>query len=44
MPAVAGDGRTALELATPKTTPVVGGEFSDNRKNCEMTRALLGGN
>ena len=42
--AVAGDGRTALELATPKTTPVVGGEFSYNRKNCEMTRALLGGN
>jgi ankyrin repeat protein len=39
--AVASDGRTALELASPKTTTAVGGEFSYNRKNCELTRELL---
>ena len=39
--AVSADGRTALELATPKTTQVVRGEFSYNRMNCELTRQLL---
>jgi ankyrin repeat protein len=40
--AAASDGRTAVEMTMPKITAETRREFSDNRKNCEMTRALLG--
>jgi len=39
---VASDGRSALEFATPQTTPgLVGGQFRYNAENCEKARQLL---